>query len=212
MHSGALLRELAICCLFLENCRSSFIDVVLFNRIDYSAVVLVALLFWSSFWPTAQEDGNLRSAFSIKEGGCMLCVWTSPPSKVPALGMSAPVVVNQYPMWVVFQQQAAQAHRFGAKERRTAIASVAVHGAQDGSAQTHMPIAKVSGMSRGLDPGCLHSLERPLRLLWEWCSSAVFICRPHSCLLSAIDMARPRGCALDSLPSFYGYNGRQVAP
>jgi len=56
--------------------------------------------------------------------------------------MSAPAVVNQYPMWVVFQQQAAQAHRFGAKERRTAIAYVAVHGAQDGSAQTHMPIAQ----------------------------------------------------------------------
>jgi hypothetical protein len=48
----------------------------------------------------------------------MLCVWTSQPSKVPAYGMSAPVVVNQYPLWVVFQQQAARAHRFGAKERK----------------------------------------------------------------------------------------------
>ena len=48
----------------------------------------------------------------------MLCVWTSQPSKVPAYCMSAPVVVNQYPLWVVFQQQAARAHRFGAKERK----------------------------------------------------------------------------------------------
>ena len=63
--------------------------------------------------------------------------------------MSAPVVVNQYPMWVVFQQQAAQAHRFGAKER-AAIASVAVHGAQDGSAQTHMPMQTDIGYVRAV--------------------------------------------------------------
>ena len=32
----------------------SLIDVVLFNRIDYSAAVFVALLFWISFCPTAK--------------------------------------------------------------------------------------------------------------------------------------------------------------
>jgi len=166
-----------------------------------------------SFCPNAHGDGNLRSAFSVKEGGCMLCVWTSQPSKVPAYCMSAPVVVNQYPLCVVFQQQAARAHRFGAKGRKGRD-SVCGGAWSIGwlCPNSHADANRHWVCPRGFDPRCLHSLERPLRLLWGWCSSAVFICRPHSCLSSATDMARPRGCAPDSLPSFYGYNGRQVAP
>jgi WD40 repeat protein len=47
-------------------------------------------------------------------------------------------------------------------------------------------------------------------VIGSWGRCFVSICRPHSCL--SWDMARPRGCAFDSLPSFPGYNGRQVAP
>ena len=85
---------------------SFFVLLMLFCSIGSNiAPQSLSLFFWDSL---ATEDGNLRSAFSVKEGGCMLCVWTSQPSKVPAYGMSAPVVVNQYPLWVVFQQQAAR--------------------------------------------------------------------------------------------------------
>jgi len=85
---------------------SFFVLLILFCSIGSNiAPQSLSLFFWDSL---ATEDGNLRSAFSVKEGGCMLCVWTSQPSKVPAYGMSAPVVVNQYPLWVVFQQQAAR--------------------------------------------------------------------------------------------------------
>ena len=149
---------------------------------------------------------------SFKEGGCMLCVWTSPPSKVLACSMSAPVVVNQYPLWVIFRRQAARCTMVVCKgEGRDSFCG----GAWSTGwlcPNSHADANRHWVCPRGFDPRCLHSLERPLRLLWEWCSSAVFICRPHSCLSSAIDMARPRGCAPDSLPSLYGYNGRQMAP
>ena len=112
----------------------------------------------------------------------MLCVWTSQPSKVPAYCMSAPVVVNQYPLWVIFRRQAARCT---------------------------MVVCK----GEGRDSFCGGAWSIGWICIGLGYRSAVFICRaPHSCLLSAIDMARPRGCAPDSLPSFYGYNGRQVAP
>jgi hypothetical protein len=46
-----------------------------------------------------------------------------------------------------------------------------------------------------------HSRHLPSPLDCQSCLHRHFACT-----------ARPRGCALDSLPSFYGYNGRQVAP
>jgi hypothetical protein len=88
---------------------SFFVLLMLFCSIGSNiAPQSLSLFSFGVIRPTAHEGGNLRSAFSVKEGGCMLYVWTLPPSKVPAFCMSAPVVVNQYPLWVVSQQQAAR--------------------------------------------------------------------------------------------------------
>jgi len=57
----------------------------------------------------------------------MLHVWTSPPSKVPAYSMSAPVAVNRYRASAgsIFTAGSPLHSGFGAKER-AAIAHVAV--------------------------------------------------------------------------------------
>ena len=57
----------------------------------------------------------------------MLRVWTSPPSKVPAYSMSAPVVVNRHRASAgsIFTAGSPMHSGFGAKER-AAIAHVAV--------------------------------------------------------------------------------------
>ena len=87
----------------------------------------------------------------------MLHVWTSPPSKVPAYSMSAPVVVNRYRASAgsIFTAGSPLHSGFGAKER-AAIAYVAV------------------GDIWGLDDQ-VWEVRPPHKV-------AVFMCRPHSCL------------------------------
>jgi hypothetical protein len=87
----------------------------------------------------------------------MLHVWTSPPSKVPAYSMSAPVAVNRYRASAgsIFTAGSPLHSGFGAKER-AAIAYVAV------------------GDIWGLDDQ-VWGVGPPHKV-------AVFMCRPHSCL------------------------------
>ncbi len=106
----------------------SWIFILVFGNLLFVQENCRSAFYCCSFVHIGSNFAPYCSASSFEEGGCTLRVWTSPPSKVPAHSMSAPVVVIAAILsGSNFAIRQPKAHDFGAKER-AAIAHVAVIG------------------------------------------------------------------------------------